>query len=331
MKAVVCRRYGSADMLALRELARPEPADNELLIRVQASAVTTADTMMRRGRPLFGRLFTGLRRPKHPVLGTGFAGDVVGVGKQVKNFSPGDTVFGETGLSFGANAEYVCVAEDGLLLKKPAWLSYAQAAPVCDGALTSMSFLQQLARLQAGQRVLVNAASGSLGTAAVQLARHFGAEVTAVCSAANLEMVSALGAHHVIDYRQQDFTRTDKPYDIIYDTIGRRSYTECRPALTAEGLYMSPVLSMGLMLQMLRTSRSAGQRAAFSATGLKPVSELLALLNALTALMEQGVLTTVIDRCYSLEQAVEAHRYVDLGHKKGSVVLTTADQVRPNA
>ncbi len=321
MKAVVCTKYGSPDYLQLQEVAKPIPQSDEILVKIYATPVTAADTFMRKGTPFFSRLFLGFFRPKNPITGTGFAGKVEAVGTAVKKFKTGDEVFGETTLNFSANAEYVCVPEYGVIMKKPPKISFEEAAPICDGALTSYNFLREIAKVKEGQKVLINGASGALGTAAVQLAGYFGAEVTGVCSAKNMELVRKLGADHVIDYETTDFTKAGKQYDIIYDTIGKSSFSACKNILTKDGIYLSPVLGIPLLLQMLWTSLSGTKKAKFAATGLKPVSELRALLADLKELFETGQLITLVDQSFSLEQAVEAHQYVDTGRKKGNVVL----------
>ncbi|MFQ5572453.1 MAG: NAD(P)-dependent alcohol dehydrogenase [Rhodothermales bacterium] len=322
MKAIVCTTYGSPDVLQLKEVAKPTPKDNEVLIKVYAASVTAADGMVRKGVPLYGRLMIGLLRPKNAIPGTGFAGEIEAVGNDVKLFKEGDQVFGETGLGFGAHAEYVCMPEEGVLATKPANMTYEEAAPVCDGPLTALNFLRDLAKIQSGQRVLINGASGSVGTAAIQLARYFGAEVTGVCSTANVEMVTSLGADKVIDYTKEDFTQTGQTYDIIFDTIGKCSFSRCKGSLTQNGIYLSPVLGLPLLLQMLWTSKMGRKKAKFSATGIRPVSELRILLEELKGLIEAGEMKSIIDRRYPLEKIVDAHSYVDKGHKKGNVVIT---------
>ena len=333
MKAIAITGYGSPDVLQLKEFEKPTPYDNEVLIKIYATPVTAADGMMRRADPFYGRLFLGLMKPKNPIPGTGFAGVIEAIGKDVRLFKEGDQVFGETALGFGAHAEYICVPEDGILVTKPDNLTYEEAAPVCDGALTSLNFLRDLANIQRGQKVLINGASGSLGTAAVQLARYFGAEITGVCSTTNLEMVKSLGADKVIDYTTTDFTKTGQTssyafqasadkYDIIFDTVGKSSFSRCKGSLKQKGVYLSPVLGLPLLLQMLWTSMIGKKKAKFSATGLRPASELRILLKELKKLIEAGQLKSVIDRRYPLEQIVEAHRYVDKGHKKGNIVIT---------
>ena len=260
MKAIAITGYGSPDVLKLQEFEKPSPKDKEVLVKIFVSPVTTAGTMMRKGTPFFARFFLGLRKPKNAIPGTGLAGEIEAIGKEVKQFKVGDKVFGETLFGFSTNAEYVCVTEDGLLDIIPTHLTYAEVAPVCDGALTSMSFLKDMANIQRGQSVLIIGASGSLGTAAVQIAKHFGAEVTGVCSTTNLEMVKTLGASKVIDYTETDFTKNGKTYDIIYDTLGIHSFSRCKHSLTLNGKYLSPVLDMGLLFQMIKTAMIGGKK-----------------------------------------------------------------------
>jgi NADPH:quinone reductase-like Zn-dependent oxidoreductase len=291
---------------------------------VHASAVTTADCMMRKGEPWFGRLILGFPRPKNPIPGAGFSGEVVALGQDVTSFEVGDRVFGETTETFGAHAELLCLSQSGVLLKMPASMSYEEAAPLCDGALTSISFLKDIAHVQPGQRVLINGASGSLGTAAVQLAKLYGAEVTGVCSTSNVELVRSLGADHVVDHTQADFTKLDRTYDVIFDTVGKRTFSECKNALAEHGVYLSPVLARSVLWDMLWTSKIGTKKAKFSATGLRPAPELLPLLREVKARIEDGTLKTVIDRRYPLEQLADAHTYVETGRKRGNVVATLA-------
>jgi len=249
MKAIVATKYGNYQVLKLKEVAVPREKENEVLVKVHTSSATTADVMMLSGKPFFSRLFIGLRKPKHSIPGTGFAGEVIAIGKKVSSFKTGDKVFGETTLGFSTNAEFVSVPEDGIILHKPVNLSFAEAAPFCDGHLTSINFLKEVAKIKPGQKVLINGASGSLGTAAVQLAKYFGAEVTSVCSAINIGLVKSLGADRVIDYKKEDFTKSDIRYDIIYDTIGKSSFAKAKRVLNENGIYMSPVLKFPLLLQ----------------------------------------------------------------------------------
>lgn len=324
MKAIISTKYGSPEVLQMQEVEKPSPKNNELLIKIKASSVTAADSMMRRGTPYIGRLFLGLTKPNHPIPGTGLAGVVEAVGKDVKNYKVGDAIFGESLASLGAYAEYICLPEDGILFEKPDNLSFEEAAGVCDGAVTSINFLKELGQIKKGQKVLIIGASGSLGTAAVQLAKYFGAEVTGVCSHRNIELVKSLGADAAIDYTKTDFTQNGKTYDIIYDTVGKNSFSKCKNSLTSKGIYLSPVLDMGLLFRVLFTSASNGKKAGFSATGALPVPKLRELLNEVKTIIEAGKLKSIVDKRYTLSQVVEAHRYVDGGHKRGNVVLEMA-------
>lgn len=332
MKASICTRYGSADVLELQDIDKPTPKTNEVLVKIHASNTTAADSMMRQGNPYYGRLFLGLTKPKFPITGTGFAGIIEAVGAEVTAFEIDDEVFGESILGSGTNTEYVCVPEDALIMPKPKNLTFAQASTLCDGALTSLNMLLQLGKIKLGQRVLINGASGSLGSTGIQIAKQFGAHVTAVCSAVNIKMVKDLGADEVLDYHQQDFTQSENSYDIIYDSIGKRSYSECKAALKENGRYVSPVLALPLLGQMLWTGLlnkishniSRGTSAHFTATGLLPPAELKAMLLQLLPMIAAEKLTPRIDRSYSLDEISVAHQYVDTGRKRGNVVIQAA-------
>ena len=243
------------------------------------------------------------------------------MGKDVTRFKAGDQVFGSTTAGFDAHAEYVCLPEDGALVIKPVALTFEETAAV-PGALTALPFLRDNGNIQKGQKVLINGASGSIGTFAVQLARYYGAEVTGVCSTTNLELVKSLGANRVIDYTQEDFTQNGQTYDIIFDTVGKSSFSKCKNALKPGGIYLTTVITPVILPQMLWTSKIGSKKAIIAFTGLRPASEKTKDLIFLNELIEAGKIKVVIDRHYPLAQAAEAHRYVDKGHKKGSVVLT---------
>jgi NADPH:quinone reductase-like Zn-dependent oxidoreductase len=243
------------------------------------------------------------------------------VGKDVKLFRKGDQVFAATGHSYGAHAEYKCLPEDGALLIKPANMTYEEAAAVPYGGGTALHFLRK-ANIQSGQKVLINGAGGSIGTFAVQLARYFGAEVTGVCSTTNLELVKSLGAEKVIDYTREDFTKTGLTYDIIFDAVAKSSFSRCKSSLKPGGIYLTTIPSLGVMLQMLWTSKFGRKKAIFAASGVAPSSEMAKNLIFLKELIEAGKIKPVIDRRYPLEQITEAHSYVEKGHKKGNVVIT---------
>ncbi len=321
MKAMITTAYGSADVFQLKELPKPTAGPNELLIKIHASSVTKADTMMRTGKPYIGRLFTGISKPKMEVWGCGFAGTVEAVGSAVSKFKKGDKVFGENINQMGAYAEYIILQENGILAPLPQNLSFEEAAGMCDGAITSLNFLLNLGKIKKGDKVLINGASGSLGTAAVQIAKYYGADVSGVCSAKNAEMVKALGADKTIDYKEEDFTQHENTYDLIYDTVGKSSFSAAKKALTENGQYLSPVLGMPLMVDMIKTAVYGKKKAKFSATGALPLKETKRLMEIMREMIEEGKLYGVIDRCYDLEELSEAHQYVDRGHKKGNVVV----------
>ncbi|RTE53855.1 NAD(P)-dependent alcohol dehydrogenase [Arenibacter aquaticus] len=322
MKAISTAKYGSPDVLELVEIPKPEPKENEILVRIKAASVTTADTMMRLGKPLYGRLFLGLSKPKHPITGTGFSGVIEAIGKNVNHFQIGDHAFGESTFGQGTNAEYLCIPESGIILRKPKNISFNEAATICDGTLTSWNFLKELGRVRKGHHVLINGSSGSLGTAAVQLAKQLGAQVTGVCSSSNINMVRSLGADHAIDYTKEDFTETGNCYDLIFDTVGKSSFLESKKVLNKNGTYLSPVLSIPLLYQMLWTSKFSGKKAKFSATGLLPVPKLIAMLQEITRLLENNKIKVVLDKTYSLAEVPIAHRYIETGRKKGNVVIS---------
>lgn len=318
MKAVIWTSYGAPDVMKLGEVAKPVPKDDEVLIRVQATSVTAAEGMMRKGESLASRLVMGLWTPreKFRVPGLELAGQIEAIGKNVKRFKVGDAVFGFTGFGPGAHAEYKCMSEHGSLALKPRNVSYEDAAAAVDGASTALFFLRDKARLSSGQKVLILGASGSIGTFAVQLAKHFGAHVTGVCSGANVELVKSLGADRVIDYTREDFTMGGARYDVIFDTVGKSSFSRCKDSLTPKGCYLVTVMGLGPMAQTLWTALWGGKRAIFAMSVGKAKA-----LAFLSGLIEEGKLRSVIDRRYKLDEIAEAHRYVDTGHKKGNVVI----------
>jgi NADPH:quinone reductase-like Zn-dependent oxidoreductase len=321
MKAITCSRYGGPEVLQVTELPKPTPKPGEVLIKVRATTVTSGDWRVRSmnvpsGFGTLARLALGLSGPRQPILGTELAGDIEAVGAQVTDWKVGDAVFAFCGAKMGCYAEYKCIPAQGMLARKPANLTYEQAAALSFGGTTALDFFRR-GKLQSGEKLLINGASGGVGTAAIQIAKHMGAEITAVCSAANAQLVRSLGADHVIDYTQQDFVKSGATYDVIMDTAGTAPLRRCRPALKAGGRLLLVLAGMGDTLGGLWASMTSPHKVIAG-----PASELLADLHTLSALAEAGALTPPIDRSYTLDQIVEAHRYVDQGHKKGNVVIT---------
>jgi NADPH:quinone reductase-like Zn-dependent oxidoreductase len=321
MKAVVYANYGGPHVLQVTEAEKPVPEDNEVLIKIRATTVTTAGLAQLTGKPFMIRFFTGLTKPKEPIQGVDLAGEIEAVGKDVELFRVGDQVFASTDarFGFGALAEYKCLPEDGVVAVKPANMTYEEAAAVPDGVLTALPFLRDTGGIQSGQRVLINGASGSIGTFAVQLAKHFGAEVTGVCGTSNVELVKSLGADKAIDYTAEDFTRRGETYDIIFDTVGKSSFSDCKNSLRQDGVYLSTV---PILLPMLWTSAMGSRKAKWSSTGLRSIGDKTKDLILAKELIESGKIKSVIDRRYPLEETAEAYRYVAKGHKKGNVVIT---------
>jgi NADPH:quinone reductase-like Zn-dependent oxidoreductase len=320
MKAAVHRRYGPPDIVTVEEVPRPVPRGNEVLVRIHAAVVGVVDGLARRGAPLYARAHFGLRHPRFPVLGCDFAGQVEAAGPAVTQFTAGDQVFGTIAPRFGAHAEYVCLPEQAAVAPKPANLSYPEAAALADA--TALCFLRDKANLQRGQTIAINGASGAVGTAAVQLAKHFGASVTAVCSGANADLVRKLGADDVIDYTEADFTRAGQAYDVIFDVAGKSSFSRCRPALSRAGVYLTTAPSPAIFLQMPWTARSGARRAVVAFTGLRAASEKRKDLLYLRDLAEASALAPVVGARYPLPRIADAHRHVDAGHKRGNVVVT---------
>jgi len=321
MKAVVCTKYGPPEVLKLKEVTKPIPKKNEALIKVYASTVTTGDCNIRRfdfGTKWFwlpGKIIFGFTKPRRDIPGWELAGEIESVGKDVKRFKKGDKVFGtHKGISFGGtNAEYKCLSEDRLVSINLDKMSYAEAAVLPIGGLTALHFLRQ-ANIKNGQKVLIYGASGSVGTYAVQLARYFGAKVTGVCSSKNFELVRSLGADQVIDYSTEDFTKNGQTYDVIFDTVIKISFSHCKSSLKQKGVYLT---NDWPIIQTLWTSLTSNKRIIM---GMAP--DKIENLIFLKDLVEKKKIKPVIDKTYPLEQAVEAYRYVDKGHKKGNLVIT---------
>lgn len=329
MKAIVFTEYGTPDVLQLKEIKKPAPRDDEILIRLHAVSINVGDLWARNFKaitpakfsmplPLWlpSRMYFGWTKPKINILGSEFAGKIEATGKDVTRFKKGDPVFGYRAQRMGANAEYLCVPENGMVEIKPSNMSYEEAATIPYGALTALSLLRK-ANLQPGQKVLVNGASGGIGSAAVQLAKHFGAEVTGVCGTPRMEFVKSLGADKVIDYTKEDFPKNGETYDLIFDILGKSSFSKCRNSLKPNGIYLLASFKMKQLFQMLQTSITGGRKVICALS-----SENLEDLAFIKELVEAGKIKSIIDQSYPLERTAEAHRYVEAGHKKGSVIIT---------
>lgn len=329
MKAITYTEYGSPDVLKLREIATPTPKDNEILIRIRATRVNYGDTLARKfgsvttkefNMPgillLPSRLEFGIRKPKKYVLGSEFSGVVEAIGKEVKRLKIGDEVFGYRGPLFGAYAEFLCMPESGLVTHKPANMSFEEATLIPYGALTALSHLKKM-NIQPGQKVLVNGASGGIGSAGVQFAKYFGAEVTGVCGANKMKFVQVLGADKVIDYTREDFTQNGEKYDLIYDILGKSAFGTCQHSLTPNGILLYASFKVKQLIQMTRTSKSTGRKVICALS-----SENLDDLNFIKELVEAGKFKTVIDKRFPLEETAEAHRYYESGKNTGNVVIS---------
>ncbi len=322
MRAIVCTKYGPPDVLQLQEVKKPVPKDNEVLVKIHATTVHIGDLRLRGFSvpPVFRlafRLSVGFRGPRKKILGSELAGEIEAVGKDVKRFKAGDQVFGDAGGGLGTYAEYLCLPEKATLAIKPAGISYEEAAATTASALSALHFVRK-ANIQKGQKVLVNGASGALGTFVVQLAKNSGAEVTGVCSTVNLELVKSIGADAVIDYTKEDFTRNGQTYDVIFDAIGKSSFARCKGALKRKGIYLLSLPTLVSFLQSPWTSLTGGKKLLLIGIPKSSSEDLVFLGELITA----GKMKPVIDRSYPLDQIVEAHRYADKGHKKGNVVIT---------
>jgi NADPH:quinone reductase-like Zn-dependent oxidoreductase len=328
MKAIVYTQYGSPDVLHLKDVEKPSPKDNEVLVRVHATSVNYGDIVARNFKDMTPRKFNmplliwilakfsfGLRKPNTTILGSEFAGEIEETGKDVKRFKKGDPVFGYLGQNMGAYAEYIRVPEDGVLAIKPVNMTYEEAAVVPYGAIMALNLLRKV-NVHSGQKVLINGASGGIGSAAVQIAKQMGAEVTGVCATPRLEFVKALGADKVVDYTKDDFTRNGETYDLIFDILGKSPFSRCKKTLKPKGILLHASFKMRHLYDMLRTSKSTGQRVICA---IAPGS--LEDLVSVKELIEEGKIKSIIDKCFPMEQAAEAHRYVEQGNKKGNVVI----------
>jgi NADPH:quinone reductase-like Zn-dependent oxidoreductase len=321
MKAIICTKYGPPEVLQLQEVAKPVPRDNEILVKVSATTVTAGEARVRRFEVplsfwLLARLAIGLSKPRKAIPGMVVSGEVEAVGKQVKRFKSGDQVFAYDIARFSTYAEYTCLPENSAIACKPSTVTYEEATAIPFGGITALHFLKQ-GKIHSGQHVLIYGASGSVGTWAVQLAKHFGALVTGVCSTAHVALVKSLGADQVIDYTKEDFTSSGETYDMLFDAVGKTSFPGCLRLLKKDGVYLQPVAPPALSLQMLWAGVTSS-RTLIGGAAIPKTED----LKYLKELVEAGKIKPVIDRCYPLEQIVEAHRHVDQGHKKGDVVIT---------
>ena len=329
MKAIVYTKYGPPEVLKLKEKEKPVPRDKEILIKIHATPVSFGDKLVRDLKEitpgkfhmpflfwLFAKMYFGIRRPRITILGSEFAGEIEAVGKDVKRFKAGDPVFGYRGQSMGAYAEYLCMPETGVLAPKPGNMTYEEAASVPYGAIMALSLLRKQ-NIGPGQKVLVNGASGGIGPAVVQLAKYYGAEVTGVCGTPRVEYVKSLGADRVIDYTREDFAASGETYDVIVDILGKSPFSKVKGSLKSNGRWLLVSFKTRKLLQMLWTSLTGGKKV-ICALSTEKAEDLVFIKE----LIEAGKVKTVVDRCYPLAQAAEAHRYVEQGHKKGSVVIT---------
>jgi len=329
MKAILNTEYGSPDVFHLTEIEKPLPKDNEILIRIHATSVNFGDTMARNFKAitphqfnmpfliwLMAKISFGLKKPKITILGNEFAGEIEAIGSEVKIFRLGDHVFGYTGEKMGAYAEYLSIPENGVLAIKPPNLTYVEAAGVPYGAIMALSLLRRV-NIKPGQKVLINGASGGIGSAAVQIAKNFGAEVTGVCSTQKVEFLRSIGTDKVIDYTKEDFIKNGETYDLIFDILGRSSFSRCKSSLKPNGIHLFASFKMKQLLQMLMPSRSGGRKVICALSPVKGED-----LVSIKELIEEGKFKPIIDRCFPLEQIAEAHRYVEKGHKKGNVVIS---------
>jgi len=323
MKAIVHTKYGSPDELQLMEVEKPVPKDNEVLIKIHATTVTTTDcnvrnlTFVPESFRFMAKLMFGFKKPRIKILGIDLAGEIEAIGKNVKLFNVGDHVFGSPGTKFGGHAEYCCVPQEGALAIKPAELPWEEAAAISLAGNTALFFIRDLAKIQAGQKILIHGASGAIGTYAVQLAKFYGAEVTGVCSDSNAEMVKSLGAVKVIDYIKEDFTKSDEKYDFVFGVVGKTTFSQCKGILKPKGIYLENMMEIKDFLKVLWTSITDGKKIKGGVSFERAEN-----LNFIVELIESGKLKPVIDRIFPLEKTAEAFKYVEQGHKKGNVVIT---------
>ncbi|MFN1835394.1 NAD(P)-dependent alcohol dehydrogenase [Balneola sp. MJW-20] len=328
MKAAILTGYGGADKIEIRDLEKPAIGDNEILIRTAATTVTQVDNIFRSGDHLFARMATGVIKPKISVMGTELAGWVESVGKDITGFKPGEAVIADSGTNYGAHAEYVKITPEDPVTLKPENMSFPEAAALSYGGLTALSFLQDTAKLQAGQRMLILGASGSVGSFAVQIAKAIGAHVTAVASGDNAKLVLSLGADEFVDYRNTDITQLKDTFDVIFDSVGKYRFGRLKPLLNDNGIFMTTDLSPNILWNMILTGMVGNKKAKIAFTGLNTFGQKMEGLQKLLQFYEDGKLKPVIDRTFTLDEIRKAHEYVSTGRKKGNVVVTVSEEGR---
>lgn len=316
MKAAVCFKYGVPEVLQIKEVTKPMPKANEILVRIKATAVNSGDVRLRKADPFAVRFIFGLLKPKVTILGSVFSGEIESVGEKVKKFKVGDKVLGHTDMKFGAYAEYICIGEDGSLTLKPSAISHNEAAVIPFGGVTALHFIKK-AMIKPGQKVLVVGASGAVGSAAIQLAKSYGADVTGVCSTANIDLVRSIGADQVIDYAKEDFSQNGETYDVIFDSVNAMSFSQAVKSLSKKGTMILSAAGLPEMIKGLWISKTTNRKVM---TGV--VSHKAEDIFFLKKLIDTGKYKPVLDRTYSLEQIAEAHAYVEKGHKKGNVAIS---------
>ena len=321
MRSIIVNSYGGPEVLELKKVEKPSPKSNEVLIRIEATSVTAAATMMREGRPCFGRIFTGLTKPRVKTPGTDLSGVIEAIGEDITMFNVGDKVIAATDLKCGAYAEFICIQEDNMIIHHPENITAEEATGILDGGCTALAFFTDQVSINRGDKILINGASGSIGTAAIQLAKEFGADVTAVCSGKNTELVLDLGADQVFDYTKNELEKSNQKFDVIFDTVGKMSFSKSKKHLKNRGVFLSPVLKLNILITMIFGNLFSSKKLKFSATGLRKKELQIRDMIKIKNLLETGKIKTVIDQVYALEEIQEAHKYVDLGHKKGNVII----------
>lgn len=321
MKAILVTKYGGPEVLKLKEVPIPSKKENEILIKIHAAAVNNTDPVFRKGKPFISRIFTGLTRPKHAIPGDVFAGKIVEIGNKVTNFKIGDKIYGYTTNALGAHAEYICLPDNSPIAIIPDNISYKEAAGIVDGGHTALVFLRDKGEINYNKKVLIYGASGSIGTAAIQLSIHFNAEVSGVCSGSNIKLIKSLGVKNAIDYTKTDFTQENKKYDIIFDTVAKKSFSQCKNVLTENGIYLTTFPSLSILLKGLFQTKGKGKRAFFVATGMKPAKEKAENLQYISELLKDQKIKAVISKSYSMDDIAKAHKYVETGHKVGNAII----------